>query len=342
MSNNEILHLSINSDGSCFIVGTDTGFRCYNIDPLWPLLHQDLIDCGGVTIARMLKRTNLIAIVGNGRHMKYPKNKVYIWDAVQKINVFEYIFSTPVLNVKLRNDMILVTLHNKVYAYSFPNSSDMLFCYNTRDNPTGICEVSNSLENQWCVVPGTNCGSIRLVNLNVKQIGVSSTPCIINAHQHKIACVAINQHGTLVATASETGTLIRVFDIKSKIQTIELRRGTDPATLYCISFSSDSSYLCASSDKGTVHIFALKDPTKNKRSTFSKVGLFGNYTESQWGLANFSVQAECPCLCLFGTGTSVIAISYNGSFHRYVFTKEGNCNRESYDLFLELGEDRDL
>lgn len=33
-----------------------------------------------------------------------------------------------------------------------------------------------------------------------------------------------------------------------------------------INFSHDSSFLCASSDKGTVHIFALKDTRLNRRS----------------------------------------------------------------------------
>lgn len=36
---------------------------------------------------------------------------------------------------------------------------------------------------------------------------------------------------------------------------------------FSISFSPDASFLCASSDKGTVHIFAVKDTTLNRRST---------------------------------------------------------------------------
>lgn len=35
---------------------------------------------------------------------------------------------------------------------------------------------------------------------------------------------------------------------------------------FSINFSHDSSFLCASSDKGTVHIFALKDTRLNRRS----------------------------------------------------------------------------
>ena len=35
---------------------------------------------------------------------------------------------------------------------------------------------------------------------------------------------------------------------------------------FSINFSPDSAFLCVSSDKGTVHIFALKDTSLNKRS----------------------------------------------------------------------------
>ena len=39
---------------------------------------------------------------------------------------------------------------------------------------------------------------------------------------------------------------------------------------------------------------------------FKKMGFLGQYVESQWGLANFTVPAECACLCAFGPGNSVI------------------------------------
>ncbi|XP_070536658.1 WD repeat domain phosphoinositide-interacting protein 4-like isoform X3 [Ptychodera flava] len=211
---------------------------------------------------------------------------------------------------------------------------------------TGLCEVSWSCDSPVLVFPGRVCGSLQLVDLSVTTEDSSASPVTINAHQNEIACMAVNQQGTLVATASKKGTLIRVFEISLKNQTskpvVELRRGADPATLYCINFSADSSFLAASSDKGTVHVFALRDTTLNRRSKFSKmgkVGLLGPYVESQWGLASFTVPAECACICAFGTASSVTAICVDGTFHKYVFTPEGNCNRESYDVYLDMCDD---
>ncbi|KAA8594402.1 hypothetical protein FQN60_005236, partial [Etheostoma spectabile] len=144
-----------------------------------------------------------------------------------------------------------------------------------------MCDLCPSLEKQ-------------LLDLSNTKPGTSSAPFTINAHQSEIACVALNQPGSVAASASRKGTLIRLFDTTTRDKLVELRRGTDPATLYC--------------DKGTVHIFALKDTKLNRRSALARVGkvgpVIGQYVDSQWSLASFTVPAECACICAFGKNTS--------------------------------------
>ncbi|KAM7134156.1 WD repeat domain phosphoinositide-interacting protein 4 isoform 1-T1 [Macrochelys suwanniensis] len=246
---------------------------------------------------------------------------------------------------------IIIVLRNRIYVYSFPENPTKLFEFDTRDNPKGLCDLCPSLEKQLLVFPGHKCGSLQLVDLSSTQPGTSSAPFTINAHQGEIACVSLNQPGTVVASASRQGTLIRLFDTQSKEKLVELRRGTDPATVYCINFSHDSSFLCASSDKGTVHVFALKDTRLNRRSALARVGkvgpVIGQYVDSQWSLASFTVPAESACVCAFGrssakTVNSVIAICVDGTFHKYVFTPDGNCNREAFDVYLDICDDDDF
>lgn len=71
-----------------------------------------------------------------------------------------------------------------------------------------------------------------LQDLSNTKPGTSSAPFTINAHQSEIACMALNQPGSVVASASRKGTLIRLFDTTTRDKLVELRRGTDPATLY--------------------------------------------------------------------------------------------------------------
>ncbi|XP_030852738.1 WD repeat domain phosphoinositide-interacting protein 4 [Strongylocentrotus purpuratus] len=339
MATRGILSLRFNQDQGCFSCGTETGLLIYNADPLALKLRLDKEDVGSVCQVEMLHRTNLIAVVAGGATPKFAENTVLIWDNLKKKFILEFTFPALVLSVRLTRERLIVALRTKVYVYSFPDNPQKLMAIDTRPNPNGILEACPTSDHPLIVFPGHKSGSIQLVDLSLAQPGKSSAPITINAHQGDIHCIAINQEGSLVATASTKGTLIRVFDTLNKRLVIELRRGSDPATLYCINFSNDSAYLCASSDKGTVHIFALKDSSLNKRSSLAKVGLLGPYAESQWGLTNFTVPAECACICAFGPQSSVIAICIDGTFHKYVFTPEGGCNRQAYDEYLELGDD---
>ncbi|KAF4523719.1 hypothetical protein B566_EDAN011583 [Ephemera danica] len=284
---------------------------------------QDVGLVGSVAHCEMLHRTNLLAFSGGAPRPKFADNTVLVYDDLGK--------------------KLVVALRRQIHVFSFPEPAQLLLTLETRDNPLGLCELSplSTAERQLLVFPGHKMGSVQLVDLGGTGGSCSSTaPVTINAHQGELACLAVNPHGSVIATASNKGTLIRVWDVVRKSLLVELRRGSDPATLYCINFSRDSEFLCCSSDKGTVHIFALKQTHLNRRSTFSKIGFLGNYVESQWALANFTVPPECACICAFGSRCSVYAICLDGTFHKYVFNTEGNCNREAFDVFLDVcGDD---
>jgi WD40 repeat protein len=88
---------------------------------------------------------------------------------------------------------------------------------------------------------------------------------IIPAHTSPLFCLVTNTNGTKCASASDKGTLIRVFDTGSSKLLNEFRRGVDRAEIYSIAFNSDSTRICAGSDKGTVHIFNLDGATGGAR-----------------------------------------------------------------------------
>jgi len=70
--------------------------------------------------------------------------------------------------------------------------------------------------------------------------------------------MTLNSEGNLLATASEKGTLVRLFDTDTGTVLQELRRGTDQAEIFCLAFDPVSKYIACSSDKGTIHIFTIK------------------------------------------------------------------------------------
>lgn len=304
------ISLRLNQEHDLLCYRSDNGCRIYNIEPLHVKLCLDLKDFGTLSICEMLHRTNLLALVAGGSRPKFADNTVVIWDDNLKRFVLELTFSSTVLAVKMRMDKIIVAEINQIHCFAMDKNIRKMFTVNTRNNPRGIFDVSSYVdsERQLLCFPGHRVGSVQIIDLANCEPGASSSPVYVNAHENEIACLILNQQSTLLATASEKGTLIRVFDTTSPYRIykiVELRRGSDVATFYCMNFSHNSEFLCASSDKGTVHIFALKDVHLNKRSTFKKMSFLGNYVESQWALTNFNVAAERPCVCAFGPNNTV-------------------------------------
>lgn len=67
----------------------------------------------------------------------------------------------------------------------------------------------------------------------------------------------MNSDGSLLATASDKGTIIRVFSIPGAHKLYQFRRGSMPSRIFSMSFNNTSTLLCVSSATETVHIFKL-------------------------------------------------------------------------------------
>lgn len=60
----------------------------------------------------------------------------------------------------------------------------------------------------------------------------STCPVVMGCHQTDLVCMSLSYDGTRLATASERGTRIRVWDTVSKTMVHELRRGADYADIF--------------------------------------------------------------------------------------------------------------
>ncbi|KAJ1538430.1 autophagy protein, partial [Nowakowskiella sp. JEL0078] len=82
---------------------------------------------------------------------------------------------------------------------------------------------------------------------------------VLQAHKAPISTIQFNYDGTLIATSSDKGTVIRVFSVPSGDKLFQFRRGTYPARIFSLSFNLSNTLLSVSSDTDTVHIFRLVD-----------------------------------------------------------------------------------
>ena len=260
-----LLFLNFNQDQGCFACGTDAGFRIYNCDPFKETFRRrfDATPAGGagggIGIVEMLFRCNILALVGGGRNPKYSPNKVMLWDDHQSRCIGELSFRVEVRAVKLRRDKIVVVLEHKIYVYNF---SDLKIVHQTDTvaNPKGLCALSPTQGNTVLACPGLNKGQVR-----VELYDVGATK-FISAHDGDLAFLALSLDGDRLATASEKGTLVRVYDTSKATLLHEFRRGADRATIYSIAFAATNEFLACSSDKGTVHVWAVPRSDETRAS----------------------------------------------------------------------------
>lgn len=318
MSRAKALSIALNQDQDCFICGLENGFRVINCQPLEERERFDFPD-GGIGNAEMLFRCNFLALVGGGKSPKFPSNKVIIWDDRKKRSVITLPFKSEVKGVRLRRDRIVVVLDTKTIVFTFTEEPEQLHVFQTCDNPSGLCALCPDADNRILILPGIKKGQVQIIDLG----DTSKAGQIIDAHVTGLACISLNRQGTMLATASEKGTLLRVFDTRTSKQLYELRRGSTSVTITSINFSSDSSKIVVSSDKTTVHIFNLAGGASADGRKPANSGMMPTYFSSTWSFAKFSVGCPKPVCSFAEDGKAVYAICTDGSFYRCTFTTKG-------------------
>lgn len=360
-----LFSVSWNQDYGCLAAGTSHGFRIYNCEPFKETFRRDL-KSGGFKIVEMLFRSNILALVGAVANSNYPPNKVLIWDDHQSRCIGEFTFRSEVRGVKLRRDRIVVVLEHKIYVYNFMDLK-LLHQIDTMANPRGLCCLSHHSNTFVLACPGRHKGQVR-----VEHFGLNVTK-LINAHDSQIACFTLTMDGLLLATASEKGTLIRIFNTMDGSRLQEVRRGVDRAEINSIALSPNVQWLAASSDKGTVHIFNLRvrvfgedslirpiavqgpvllhqnsstalDPLispntgANPNSSLSFMrGVLPKYFSSEWSFAQFHLPENTKFIVAFGSQNTVLISGMDGSFYKCSFDQVngGEMLQKEYVRFLK-------
>lgn len=78
-------------------------------------------------------------------------------------------------------------------------------------------------------------------------------------HHNFLGCLALNSEGSLVATASILGTIIRIFKTSDGRCMHELRMSSVPHDVRSIAIRGDNKFLAATSSSMYVSIFQLGD-----------------------------------------------------------------------------------
>lgn len=319
--------MEFNQDQSHIITYRTDELKIFAIDPF---LLSSSIRLEKIKIVRMFYRSNIFLFVGsdpiettdsdsqlgsvqlsNNKYMNYQSNILHIYDDAKKDTTSIVKLNTEIDDVKCIKSFVTILSGGNIYVYKIDNFE----CIHKFEVINKNFCLSNNNILVYIDNNSTNNEVIKIKNLqdNAKNI------IEISAHLNKLKFMTMNNDGTLLATASDRGTLIRIFDVEKGEKIYECRRGTNSSNIQYISFSHDSQFLAVLSDRGTIHIYNLKNVSANRKSVFY---MLGGYFDSDWSFAwYYDELANINRKCCFDKNNNLLIIFENNICHKISFDK---------------------
>ena len=347
-SGERVLCVSFNQDRSLFALGTTFGFHVYNTAPLKRKYGRDW--GSGVGIVEVYMRTNILALVGGGPASRFSPKKLTVWDDYQNRVIAEVDFYADIAAVRLRRDRIVVALPGSVDVLNFTDLTVVAHCAaapamtprtlalsQTSDvpiiafagdrtatpPPPSTTATTATATSTATTAPSSGAGDCRALAdpaagaSAAAGVGVPARELVVvPAHNGALACVALSEDGALAATASDKGTLVRVWDTESGRLVKELRRGADSAHVWAMCFSRDKTLLAVSSSRGTCHIFGVSGVANKQSSLWSLRGVLPAYFGSEWSSMQVSVPAERSVMSFSDDRCSLYMVFLDGTYRR--------------------------
>ncbi|RVE59424.1 hypothetical protein OJAV_G00188340 [Oryzias javanicus] len=252
---------SFNQDTTSLSVGTKTGYRLFSVTAVDKLecIHEG-VECPDIYIVERLFSSSLVVVVS----LSMPR-RMNVYHFKKGTEICNYSYSNNILSVRLNRQRLVVCLEESIYIHNIRDMKLLKTLLNTPVNPSGLCALSVNQTNSYLAYPG----SATMGEITIYDANNLSTVTLIQAHDSPLAALTFNASGSKLASASEKGTVIRVFSVPEGQKLFEFRRGMKRyVSISSLSFSADAQFLCASSNTETVHIFKLEQhsPSQEEES----------------------------------------------------------------------------
>lgn len=312
---------TFNSDGSAVLMATSSGFRVYatNGGQKLQLVYEEESFPDGCSLIEVLGTSSLVAACGFGSNPHFGSRRLRLINTALppgSAPICELNFSTSVLRVRLNRRFIVVVLETHIHLYSL-DSVKLLHTLDTEPNVRGLCAISQVNGNTAVVAYPLGASAVGLFDCEMlAPIGGLSG---IAAHQSPLGALALSADGSLLASASQKGTVVRVFRVTDGVLLRTFRRGTTTATISCLCFSHDCALLAVASDHGTVHVFQLAPPVAAEPPSALSIA---SYLPNDRAYATLPAQSRS--LCSFSAdNSSLLLVTHDSHFQSWKIPKEG-------------------
>lgn len=254
---------SFNQDSTSLALGTRTGYKLFSLTAVEKLdcIHES--ETPDVFIVERLFSSSLVVVVSSA-----VPERMNIYHFKKGTEICNYSYPDNILAVKLNRQRLVVCLEESIYIHNIKDMKLLKTLLNTPSNPSGLCALSISHSSSFLAYPGSSSTGEVVVYDTISLNSVA----VIPAHDSPLAALTFNASATRLASASERGTVIRVFSVPEGLRLFEFRRGMKRyVSISSLCFSPDGFYLVSSSNTETIHIFKLEPlgPSEDEASSWT-------------------------------------------------------------------------
>lgn len=253
-SNIKCLYCSYSYDSSLLAIGTETGYMIWKVNPFTLITNRTLH--GGIGHIEILRKTNILALIGGGSYPNYPPEYVVFYDDKQAKSISKLKFKSTILKIKLGHKHLFVIFENKILIFNIETLTE-IDNIDTVYNIKVIFALSTNINFTMIAYPSLQTGKVIVKNINHSDNEQNNHYIEFWAHSSEIGCLGMSKDGSLICTASRNGTIIRVFNSITGKKGFEFRRGSDNAIIINLEFNWNNSFILCTSNKETIHVFRM-------------------------------------------------------------------------------------
>lgn len=310
-----------------------------------------------VIMVRMIFRTNFFLFV-----VELPHNglqRIFFYDDHTNKKIADFAFPNKVIkNILATKDRLIIVTEQQILirkiAFEYSAAGEFKTFRETQNeesietgkNVYGACGVSYDKTNFILACPAARDGDILLFWSSDKK----TTTTIKGAHFSTLRILSMNFEGTRLASVSEKGTVIRVYDTStpsagtnanSSKCILEFRRGLEPTIVTSLTFDLKSEWLALSSSHGTIHVFSLLPEKQNTDFSFNLAGIhkyvlsMARVTTQIVSLRAFSkytiTEGKNPIVCFQDQSESETETADKNTIRMSILTEEGFHSQISFN-----------
>ncbi|KAJ5072557.1 autophagy-related 18a isoform e [Anaeramoeba ignava] len=264
--------INFSQDNTRALIGIENKLKIFKLENL--SLEVE-IETGPIFFANTLFSSSLL-LYTTQENMK----EIKFYSMNQNKEITKLSFEKEIYNYQFNSQKLVILFKDEIVIYSINDLKKIgqITVDSDKNNKNRIIGLSN---NERSLLAYPEKGKLILYDTNQMSDLVQ-----LKCHNTPISSLIFNENETLIATTSDNGKFLRVFEIPKeavkqdpkslKSETtplIEFKRGSSVALVYNIHFSLNSKFILLTSERGTTHIFKMPDPNSksNSVSTFVKV-----------------------------------------------------------------------